>query len=1476
MHGFKSFIRKTEIPFNQGINVVLGPNGSGKCLTGDSIVTLGDGTSERIDNIINSRLNKAVKTEDGFLIPGDGLEVISLNLKTLKTERTKVKSFVKRTSPEKILSIKTRSGRAVKTTKYHPLFILKNNQIVEARADELKQGVRIAVPRALNFETKDKTFTELLSLISENDGIYVPYKEEYSLILRSIKDNLIWKQLAEKIGISYYVIKGLLDKQSINFCYLIRILRYANLSDLEITNLINELISNGKKTSFNFTNSPEFSRFFGYLLAEGRLAESSQIWFTNGDKNIVDDYITLVEKLFNKKPLVREYKPNCWDVIIYSEPLKKILSKLGMASNTSGKKISNILLKHSSGKEVSELLNGLYCGDGYVSKSSIEITTKSAPLAQGIETCLLRLGILFSTRDQIKGIKSSGFTGKYKTIIITGVDNFRIFDDSIQLIHQVKRQRIKDYLKKKSNPNTDLIGINNLVKDITKELKINVKHTKMQFPLLEAYCYNQCFPSRNGLQLLSKQLFKGNSELIKKLNFLAYSDIFWDEITDISEINGEGWVYDLCVDEHHNFLANNIFVHNSNITDALCFVLGRLSIKSMRAAKAKNLIFLGTKALSPAKEASVEIVFDNSDKIFSIDNNEISIKRIVRKNGQSIYRINNETKTRQEVLTLLAQAGIDPNGFNIILQGEIQNFVRMHTEERRKIIEEVSGISIYEVRKQKSLKELERTGDKLKEVSSILRERTAYLNNLERERQEALRFKKLEKDAKRYRASIIHSDLTNRKREREKMDKRILEKDNEINKIKKIITNTRVTIESFESKISSINQNIQKSTGIEQEKLNQEIANLRAELAGLNVRLDNSERKLSEVENQRIDLAQKIRDLESEIKELQSSKSSASKKQKDIEEKKQELDNLEKQRKEFYMTKSELKSIKERMEDKNSLLQSYKTESDYLIKQIEVLTRELFDKNTDSGKLDSLKVSLSNNKQKIENLEKREKELEKISYTNSYEIDKQNKIRENISKMDICPLCKSKITKDHISSIHKEVNPRINHLKKQIEESEKEFKQIGNSKAILNKKIDEIDSEISSRKSDQIKIFGINDKKEQIKMLHEKIEDSKKEMIELEKRRKSLESKSDRNSNLEQKYETARIEIQEISMRSKETLDSETSFKKRELDRSKAALKQLTSDEEDIKEDVSDLKESIEEKESFLEDKKGKEEALTRKFQKLISEREGLQKKIRDFESFILTRQNSIHNFEQDTNLLKIEKAKIDAAIENLETDMLGYPNVEIIKATKESLIHKLERTQEILSKIGTVNLRSLEVYDSIKKEYDLIKEKVEIINKEKEGIMKIIHEIDIKKKKTFFKTLDSLNETFSRNFSQLSTKGRVSLELENRKDPFEGGVNIIVKTGHGKYFDVTSLSGGEQTIVALSLIFAIQEYSPYCFYILDEIDAALDKRNSERLAGLLRKYMQKGQYIVITHNDEVITNASNLYGVSMHDGVSKIITLKV
>ncbi|HTZ41905.1 MAG TPA: chromosome segregation SMC family protein, partial [Candidatus Omnitrophota bacterium] len=914
----------------------------------------------------------------------------------------------------------------------------------------------------------------------------------------------------------------------------------------------------------------------------------------------------------------------------------------------------------------------------------------------------------------------------------------------------------------------------------------------------------------------------------------------------------------------------------SNITDALCFVLGRLSAKSMRAQNTSSLIFQGNKFVGPSGEASVEIVFDNSDRAFSIETPEVSIERIVRKNGIGIYKINNESKTRQDVISLLAQAGIDPNGFNIILQGEIQNFVKMHTEERRKIIEEIAGISIYEVRKEKSLRELEKTEEKLKEIATILRERTAYMNNLEKERQEALRYKKLEEDVRKFKASIIFTDLNQKEKEVEAIGKKILERVQAKDKIKKEILGIQNIILSHESRIQAINSEIQTSTGLEQEKLNQEIADLRAQLTSLNVRMENDDKRLKEISKQIETLKNNLKDANLEIEKLQRDSPKTRGRSGDLEQKKKELEELELKRKKFYHLKSELNLIQNRAEDKKMLLSNYEHESRFFLEQIKTISKDLFDKKYDEAKLNGLKISLSEKRDMLENLEKEELSLEKISYSNEHEIENQNALIVKISKMDVCPVCKNKITQEHIHSISRETAEKIDALKKEIDKSDSSLSGLLQKKKIIRREIEDLSSEISKREADAVIFSKIEDRKNQIKSLQEKIESMQGEISEIEKKKISVGKEVEKDLDIEKRYEELRLKIQEIPLIDEEDVDSEIIFKKRELERINSSLRQLMGNEEELKRELADFRESSDEKERILEQKRKQEEELTEKFQRLISERDELQRKIRDRQIEISKNQNEMYNVEQDMNDLKIEDAKLNAEFENLKIELKEFEGIEKIKAPKDTLIERLVRTQETLSNIGSVNLRSLEVYDSVKKEYDSIKEKMTVIESEKTSILEVIKEIDFRKKKTFIKTFNALNEIFSNNFAELSSKGQVSLELEDSKEPFNAGVNVVLKTGHGKYFDVTSLSGGEQTLVALSLIFAIQELKPYPFYLLDEIDAALDKRNSERLALLLKKYMEKGQYIVTSHNDDIILNANNLYGVSMTDGISKIISMKV
>ena len=170
----------------------------------------------------------------------------------------------------------------------------------------------------------------------------------------------------------------------------------------------------------------------------------------------------------------------------------------------------------------------------------------------------------------------------------------------------------------------------------------------------------------------------------------------------------------------------------SNIGDALCFVLGRLSAKSLRAEKTSHLIFNGAKSKKPSSAATVEIAFDNTQKIFPEDAKEVVISRTVTTKGTSVYRVNGKKRSRTEVLDLLAIAKINPDGYNIILQGDIMRFVDMPTVERRKIMEEISDVSVYEEKKEKALREMEHVDEKLQNASVILKERRTYLKELEK------------------------------------------------------------------------------------------------------------------------------------------------------------------------------------------------------------------------------------------------------------------------------------------------------------------------------------------------------------------------------------------------------------------------------------------------------------------------------------------------------------------------------------------------------------------------------------------------------------------------------------------------------------------------------------------------------------------------------------------------------------------------
>jgi len=916
----------------------------------------------------------------------------------------------------------------------------------------------------------------------------------------------------------------------------------------------------------------------------------------------------------------------------------------------------------------------------------------------------------------------------------------------------------------------------------------------------------------------------------------------------------------------------------SNIVDGICFVLGRLSMKSIRADKTTGLIFSGSKTKRSAAQASVKLIFDNKDKGFSLDTSDVILERIVKENGQGIYKINNEIKTRQEILEMLASAGIDPHGFNIVLQGEISAFAKMHPEERRKVIEEVAGISVYEGRKEKSLRELEKTDEKLREVGAILRERTSYLKNLEEERQEALKFKNAEDMVKKCKASILHKDLEEKKKGLQELEKNLQQEQKAREKIKAQVEKVQQEIQQIDQKINEITNHIQTSSGIEQEKLHEEITNLRASIAGLSVRKENLETRLHEVQRRREELKKNIQEYELEINELKKKSPLIARKQEDLRKKKEEFSQVEDRRRKLYSMEHELASLKDRMKEKHRSIERITHESQMTIKHLELLSKDLEEKSFESCKeaLLSLRKEIDSLRKEIEVVAEQKVSLEKKISISHAEIQRLQKIKVDVGKIDICPLCQSKISEAHINHVVGDADTKIKDFEQEIEQIGSEIQGLVKRRGDSLGKIASSEELLAKKQNELLKLQNVEAKKEYLRRLVQDQQQVEKDIAELEKKRKHVDHEIKTLDEVEARYDKIMLEIQEISSMNEGNVDTTILYKERELENIKNIIKRSMKDEDDLAREKDESSGELSLKEEMLAKKAKEDEELSKRFKKLFDDRLKMQQLMHEKNSSLMGVQQDARSVEDRMNNLKIEKARWDAELESIQTEFKNYEAIELVQGTREHLRERLQKAEHVIATVGSVNLRALEVYDSVKQEYDAIQDKVKTLGDEKIEIMKIVEEIDRKKKRTFTKTLEDINEIFTRNFMQLSVKGQAFLEVESKEDPFSAGLDIIIKVGQGKYFDVSSLSGGEQTLVALSLIFAIQEYKPYSFYLFDEIDAALDKRNSEKLAALVKRYLQAGQYIIITHNDALITEASTLYGVTMQEGISRVVSLKL
>lgn len=750
LHGFKSFAPRTVLEFNPGITAIVGPNGSGKCLEGSSRVTLTDGREVPIRDLVTGALDASTDPEhldDGILTRENpqNVHVWSLNPITLRLEDRPVTAFVKREAPAYLLRIRTRSGREVKATPYHPLFTLEKGTLRAVKAEELQPGVRIALPRQIPVKGRVVILPlgQIVQRFVEEDAVYVPSTPELRAWASSGRKTFgtreRWLQSA-RVPRSQF--DGMLAGQAVNAAILTRMAAIVDASPP----LGSTLKAHGSiSITIPKTFTPELARFLGLFVAEGRNPADGNIRFVNSDSEVNDEFVRLAKLLFGVKVFRKSYKENAEDLIIFSRALGKLVERLfefPLNSKSSQKRVPPQLFEAEADAQWA-FLSGLFEGDAHIYLREkregkkilayIEYTTASRQLARDVVAILLRRGVFASIRAKERYASNTVEKRRrtYYSVYIYGSEQLR--NVAQQLSFAGVKQHALDALRVltlANNPNLDLVpGATGIVKEAARLAKVSVKRHRARRAKLAAYVDGRCEASRGGLLEVTKQIEELGLQPefaydhLAHLKTLATSDVYWDEIAAIEQVEpADPWVYDLCVADTHNFVAENIIVHNSNVADGIRWVLGEQSMRQLRGKKSDDVIFAGGQGRATMQMAEVGLVLDNSAAWLPSEFSEVTVARRSFRSGDSEYLINGQRVRLKDVLLLLAQARIGHDSYTVIGQGLVDQALSLRAEERRGLFEDAAGIRQFQAQRNDAEQKLGLTQTNLSRLRDIIGE----------------------------------------------------------------------------------------------------------------------------------------------------------------------------------------------------------------------------------------------------------------------------------------------------------------------------------------------------------------------------------------------------------------------------------------------------------------------------------------------------------------------------------------------------------------------------------------------------------------------------------------------------------------------------------------------------------------------------------------------------------------------------------
>jgi len=949
----------------------------------------------------------------------------------------------------------------------------------------------------------------------------------------------------------------------------------------------------------------------------------------------------------------------------------------------------------------------------------------------------------------------------------------------------------------------------------------------------------------------------------------------------------------------------------SNVIDAVRWVLGELSAKNLRGDSMSDVIFNGSDLRKPSGQCSIELLFDNSMGKLGGEYakyNEISIKRLMTRDGQSNYSINNTSCRRKDVQDIFLGTGLGPRSYAIIEQGMVSKIVSAKPEEMRTFIEEAAGISKYKERRKETEQRIKKTKENLSRVLDIRDEIKRLINRLQNQANAAEKYKKFQVEEKDLKLNISILNSLSAKAQKDKLSSQISSLANQITVKSAEVETQQSTIDQIRTEHSSVLSAF--------EIAQKNFYSIGADIARYEANIQN----LNKTESQtKADLATAKESYSRAI------------------EKESSFDTLNPKENELKLNIAILKALQANEQKQKLEIQINDYESSIQLKSDEVQKHQgtiekikndnaLFSSSFDEAQssFSSISTDIARQEANLQNLEKLEaqslSDLERAKASYQAAVEKESN-QENLSPKEkamnlLDNILESlgnlgsngdsikskalelkaaltsilKIASDQSKSMTDEYLQRQKRLEETLLQTAEKKSQIEKELVLFSAKKAESERSLDNYKSKKLEVNELIRKSEELKSA------SSIELRSLESQKNNL--KLDLRTfevNLENAsiiLEKAEVKISEVNPSDFASLDlAKLESSLAEIQSSISALSSinLAAPDEYLsrQNNLTELLEQTELKKNEADEQLAiliqKSASAEGDLNTIRQKQSKVDESIRETENKKSIAALDLRALEEQSNNLKLDFRTFEVNLDNASQALtraglaIGDINPEEFKDMDISnLEQSLAGVQAKIISLGAINLAAPDEIAEESQRMEELDAQLEDLNEALEKLQGAIKKIDAESKLKFDESFNAVNSKIQEIFPKLFGGGKASLELLEG-DSLNSGITLTAQPPGKKNATISQLSGGEKAMTALSLVFALFELNPAPFCLLDEVDAPLDDLNATRFVAMVEEMSDRVQFIFITHNKISMEKSDHLMGVTMQEaGVSRVVSVDV